>query len=407
MFCKQAKSRLLHILLMMLAHGSACTSTPAPSALSHGFYPLSVPKEVPSIFQVQAISDDGRVIALTFDVPGDSSFVLWRPGMGTQTVVPPTGFYDLRGLAISGDGTVVGGSFQSYPDGNRSKVFLWNADAGFRTLDLPLPPMVSQAFMGDLSYDGSVVVGGISVNSVNSGFRWTESGGMIAFGNLGTGGPDFAPASGAGPVSGDGQVVAGTTTTSEWPGRHPATWTEANGWEVPTPIPGSWSGQVNSINYDGSIMVGTTSMDNGGPSIATIYQDGGGVVILPGLDGVANHGTSGLSGDGSLIGGFALESFSGESSYEAIVWKKVNGEYQIEYLESFLQQHGISYDGWQDLTIDWISPDGSRIAGTALDENNRRRPYLAVLSVPEPPAMLLMGCLIAGLFARSRYRSGR
>lgn len=391
---------------MMWFCGSVCCCAPAASVLSHGFYPLSVPKEVAPLDEIRAISDDGSVFAWTIGGIDNTGFSLWRPGGSLETISAPPEFHRLRVHAISGDGKVVGGRYHTDTTGGFRKIFLWEADKGFRTLDLPIPARSSEADLGDLSYDGSVVVGVITVNSVNSGFRWTESGGMIAFGNLGTGGPDFGPASGASLVSGDGRVAAGSTTTSEWPGYHPATWTSPEGWQVPTPIPDSWGGQVNSINYDGSIMVGGTFMDTGGPTFATLFQNGGSVVILPELDGYANHAATGLSDDGSLIGGWALESFYGEYPDEAIVWTKVDGDYQLEYLESFLQQHGIRHDGWQELSIDWVSSDGSRIAGTALDEHGRRRPYLAVLSVPEPPAILLMGCLIAGLVASGRYRSG-
>jgi probable HAF family extracellular repeat protein len=139
--------------------------------------------------------------------------------------------------ALSGDGKMIlGRSYSGYP-------LLWGRPGG----TIPLTGMTE---LTEMSYDGSVVVGGAK--------WWTEATGAQYFGPEPT--PEFTYA--ADSISADGTVIAGTMTTNGV--REAFLWTEAGGFLGLGDLPGGVvDSYVTHVSSDGSTAIGMTSTDRG------------------------------------------------------------------------------------------------------------------------------------------------
>jgi len=174
--------------------------------------------------QARAVSADSSVVVghsshVTYDIEGPVISAVeafsWteRDGMVGLGYLP--GGQDGRSVAsaVSADGSVIVGSSSSSAALGHSEAFRWTRTGGMVGLgDLPGQPLLwpFESEAGDVSADGSVVVGrGISASGWEA-FRWTESGGMVGLGQLPRTG--FSSYSWANAVSADGSVVVGEST---------------------------------------------------------------------------------------------------------------------------------------------------------------------------------------------------
>ncbi|HUU82548.1 MAG TPA: PEP-CTERM sorting domain-containing protein [Phycisphaerae bacterium] len=178
---------------------------------------------------------------------------------------------------------------------------------------------------GDISADGTTVVGRSTGVNGSEAFRWTAAGGMVGIGDLPGG--DFW--SGARAVSADGSVVAGSSDSSQSSASCDAC-TEAFRWTGEGGIEGLgdfWGGdfasQATGISGDGSFVVGRGDPDEIGPHVLAFgwtRQDGlFQLGDLPGgrIDSIANA----VSSDGSTVVGWA----ESDDGTEAFRWTAQEG----------------------------------------------------------------------------------
>jgi hypothetical protein len=79
-----------------------------------------------------------------------------------------------------------------------------------------------------------------------------------------------------------------------------------------------------------------------------------------------------------------------EAPARAVLWN--NEGKALDVREMLINQFGLAaeLDGWRLTNASHISDDGTVIAGRGLDPNGRLSSWVAVLSIPEPPASVLI-----------------
>jgi probable HAF family extracellular repeat protein len=166
------------------------------------------------------VSYDGAVVVgigrIAQGTPPDAAF-RWEDGNMLQLPTIPGGLPTSYAVAVSGDGSIVGGT--SLIGGGSMRATRWVGGEG---VSLGVPPGMSSSRTNDLSTDGSVVVGS-AFGPGTRGFIWYEGEGFTLLEHL----PGGIPYSEAWCVSGDGQVVAGTTISAS--GSEVFLWTRAGG----------------------------------------------------------------------------------------------------------------------------------------------------------------------------------
>lgn len=152
---------------------------------------------------------------------------------------------------VSGDGSVIAGSIGPGVD---APIFHWTEDSGL--VDIGKLGAGSSLALGDLSADGSVIVG---TADSSMAFRWTADTGIAALGVL----PGMERSSGLA-VSADGGVVFGASGTDA--GNVLFRWTaktgiEALDWGCEIPQGGRLA--PGSVGHDGSTLVGACTSEQG------------------------------------------------------------------------------------------------------------------------------------------------
>jgi probable HAF family extracellular repeat protein len=215
---------------------------------------------------------------------------------------------------IADDGTVVGLSSDNAGTMGITNAYVWTAAAGMSALSTLRPQTYSRA--NAISSDGHVIVGW---NDQDNGGRtavvWQD---RVPF--------DVADADGnlvgeASAVSSNGVYVVGGSYTDSKGNSGSWRWSAATGVQmIPT------MGFAFGVSDDGKTVVGSNGFFDDPPRAAMIWHEGSGTVALvdwlsaqgvsipdgwdPGLAG----GFGGISGDGSLMGGWTFGA-SGTQSY--------------------------------------------------------------------------------------------
>jgi probable HAF family extracellular repeat protein len=151
------------------------------------------------------VSAHGEVVV---GVAGGTAF-RWTQAGGLQDINPAPGVPS-DADAISGDGTVIVGEYQT--SGGPYHAFRWTASTGLVDLGTLGGPG-SRALA--VSHDGSVIVGTSFLNQLttsNHAFRWTAKTGMQDLNKLVSGSLELTFATG---VSADGTVIAGHGRTNK------------------------------------------------------------------------------------------------------------------------------------------------------------------------------------------------
>jgi probable HAF family extracellular repeat protein len=403
-----SKDTGLFVLGLFAAWLTDCAVDGSPLAVaptSVGFYALESSHPYDLLATANTFSDDGRVVAGHARSGFNTTQFIWRPYYDLRVSSPLLGYTNLRASAVSGDGSSIAGTMVTDVLSNReSYVYRWSEAAGYESLGKLSLVRGSKVQVGGANKDGSVVVGWGDTPEGQQAFRWTRESGMVPLGTLGTSSSHYEPSSKGTSVSTDGRVVAGSTSRIGTSNTLAAFWTPESGWNVPTPLPGTSVSEFTFVSSDGEMMVGTTQA--GGLFHGILYDGDGAVQMLPQLPGYRSMSALCASDDGSLIGGWALEELELGFTSETVLWVRGGDRYQVQHLEDLLKIRKISHSGWRDLTLAWISPDGSMLGGNAFDERGFRRPYLIVLSVPEPSAVFLLFGLI-GIAITHRAAKGR
>lgn len=305
---------------------------------------------------------------------------------------------------VSADGSVIVGAGWS---ASGPEAFRWVDGGGMSSLgDLPGGRFSSQA--NGVSADGSIVVGTTDVTSGSEAFRWTVSDGMVGMGfpPFVTGGSDFF-STGLG-VSADGLVVVGGGNDVSTNGGLAYRWTEATGMVTLGILPNdahSPSSVAFATSADGSVVVGASTSDTGGPpgNEAFRWTENEGMVglgfILDMTYGAPSTATA-VSADGSVVVGYS--DFS--AGDQAFLWTAGDG---IRLLRDILAADlGLDLTGWTLESATGISDDGLTIVGTGINPNGDTEAFIATL--PEPGALTVMVLGVPALLRRrSKVWTGR
>jgi len=250
---------------------------------------------------------------------------------------PSLGIFERAALGVSGDGSVVVGTFGG-------QAFRWTAATGMVGLDtLPTPVGGASSTARAINADGSVIVGGTSSAIGDQPFRHTIAGGMLGLG---------FPGDGAFAVSADGSVLAGTHRgMSDLP--EAFRWTAAGG-AVPLGFidpNDSVRSDAFAISGDGNVVVGGGETFSTGDVEAFRWTAAGGLVPLGDLPGgIVRSSARGASFDGSVIVGRGRSA----SGTEAFRWTAATGMVPLGDLPG----------GGFTSSANAVTPDGTVLVGS-------------------------------------------
>lgn len=281
------------------------------------------------------VSSAGDVAVGFSDSSDGERAIRWTDAAGLQDLGVLAGDVRSRARAVSGDGRVVVGESANT---SASRAFRWTESEGMTPI-----PSLPGATAYSVNHDGTVIVG----TSSTGAFRWVDGGGVQSLGTLGVG---IASALG---VSADGSTVVGNYSRSDGTGRA-FKWTSATSMVDLGALPGGRHSTANSVNADGSMVVG--------------YGDNG-------VDGMGN---------------------------QALLWTSSAG---LVNLNAFLPTIGVDLTGWH-LSIAWaVSADGSAITGIGTF-NGQERGWV-VRGVPMPSSIMLGMMAVTPLARRRRCNATR
>ena len=311
---------------------------------------------------VTDVSADGSVVVGLG--PSPQGAFIWR----WQDDPAPT-YIGEDAYAVSDDGTVVAGTMLD-PVLGVDVAARWTAATGWQSIGY-LPnalncPSKSNSF--DMSADGSTIVG-LSWDGCNGrGFRWTEATGMQELMAIETSGNR------ASTISADGQVIAGFTKGAVTT-RTPAFWSADTTGAV---IDANFGGEVNGLNSDGSLSVGTLFFAGDDYYSAFLRTSSGTITKLGTLNPGEMAGRAvDVAEDGATIAGYDYDSFI----RQGWVWTADEG---IVSLNDRLDTLGVS--GVKPiLTCEALSDDGRVVVGTALITQGETVGFIATLSSTEDP----------------------
>ena len=278
-----------------IAFGASLLALGAAPAAADTFEGLAALPGYTGTGRAFGISGDGGIVVGYADQPSlHPEAFRWTVTGGMASLGLPG---DSKANGISSDGSTIVGS------SNGGHAFRWTDGGGFEDLG------AGEAF--DVNADGSVVVG------VTSGgaFRWTQGGGMVALGGLS--GANSSQAKG---VSDDGEIVVGVSNFSgggpgPFGGSHQEAfrWTQTSGFVALGDLAGGNSNSdAYDISGDGEVIVGTAK-NASSQWEAFRWTESGGMVGL----GLANSYAYATNENGAVI--------VGKASNHAMVWTQADG----------------------------------------------------------------------------------
>jgi uncharacterized membrane protein len=331
--------------------------------------------EVLGSFFPAGVSDDGNVVAGTGTDPASGApgqvIRRWTPAGGLQTAGFAPGSEHTSAHAISGDGsTILGVDYNA-------RMLVWTAAGGIQY------PPGTEGFPGDVSRDGSVLTGGF----VGAGpFRWTAAGGATALPTP----PGWDNGSGHA-LSADGSVVAGTLFNP--PGQRRAfRWTAAGGTALLDQPAGIVGSDANAISADGSTVVGW-AYDATDVHRPFRWTAASGFQLLSAF--AAGEATD-ATADGSVVIG---NGGAGPDIGGTFVADAAHGVRDLK--SALLQDYGLDLPGWQLLSADAITPDGTVIIGRGSHPQFGENVAWRVV-VPEPATGLALVAMLTPMALRRR-----
>jgi probable HAF family extracellular repeat protein len=327
-----------------------------------------------------AVSADGSTVV-------GSGPTRWTVGAnGVQTLPPPPGKQGGAATAVNADGSVVVGSANA--NGQGSEAFEWTDDFGYEYLGRLGPdstPIQGSGALG-VSADGSVVVGTSELPSAplqgrgeQRAFRWTPASGMQSLGVLPTG--TYSRAYG---VSADGTVIVGTSTINSGNGSEAFRWTAQGGMQGLGDLAGGIvASEGYAISRDGNTVVGMGYDGVQGRAVRWTQQTG--MVSLGQLPGGTGWAQAlAVNGDGSVIVGTASDPFDefGRAGTDraAFIWDAAHG---MRRLQTVLEtEYGLDLSRWDLGSAVGISADGRVITGKNVGGDYGITSWVAVLGTP-------------------------
>ncbi|MCE9618561.1 MAG: hypothetical protein K8R92_01465 [Planctomycetes bacterium] len=326
----------------------------------------------------------------------------------------PNDATDSGANAVNNDGTVVVGVMARRVQPTQMvevRAFRWTNDDGVESLGA----LASPTFPGDVSSDGSTVVGQAifgdllhenqqqGSESGSHAFRWTDFTGIE---DLGMAPGEFDAR--AEFANGDGSVVVGTTRSRDestgrrstqafrWSGEgldHLGTLSGDTDSYIASethPGPDDESGGGRCVSEDGSVVVGTS--ENRDPqtgeligSRAFLWWDGEGMYNLGALDEGQNSYAQAVSGDGStVVGGSAGPDENEHFIHRAFRWTDEDGMQNLGTLP-----------GTENAVAFFTSVDGSVVVGSCFntDPNSGDRKEFQAFRWTDGDGMVSLGTL--------------
>lgn len=307
------------------------------------------------------------VIAVSIFISGPTTIAVEPSFQGLGFLLPDWPLSNA--IAVSADGSVVAG-YSQIGDGYY-EAFRWTESGGMVGIG-DLPGGRFQSTAGDITADGSVIVGQSESTIHREAFRWMQAGGMVGLGDL----PGGALDSCANGVSDDGSVVVGSGRSG--PGYEAFRWTQTSGIVGLGDLPGGsfWS-VANAVSGDGSVVVGRGSSSSGAEAFRWTESDG--IVSLGGgeakditADGTVVVGTNYGVGAFRWTESGGMESLEGLSSATAVsgdgsvvvgsaLWTESRGAVLIKDLLE--NEFGLDLTGWALHSAYGISEDGTTVVG--------------------------------------------
>jgi probable HAF family extracellular repeat protein len=329
------------------------------------------------------VSADGKVAAGASVSAQGTEAISWTAtgglvGLGLMPSGRQTWAY-----GISPDGSSIVGHTDPVEE-----AFLWTQSQGYVMLGY-LSSGHTYSCARAVSNSGSVVVGESGPIKLTIGleaFRWTQATGMVSLGSLGGGN------STAGDVSADGTVIVGQGLSSS--GYEAYRWTQATGMLGLGDLPGgAFYSTAYGVSDDGKIVVGYGTSTLGQEAFR--WAAAGGMVGLGDLAGGAFESTAmDVSADGSVIVGYGTSA----SGKEAFVWDAAHGMRSLKGI--LVSEYGLDLTGWTLIDAWGVSADGKTIAGYGRDPAGNIEGWVA--TTPEPATLSLLA--VGGLMALRRHR---
>jgi uncharacterized membrane protein len=278
----------------------------------------------------------------------------WTAAGGVELLPVPLGSTGGAARAVSADGSVAVGVTYAPEVAPR-----WGP-SGVEVLSL-----ASSAAYG-VSADASVVVGVSKSRPV----RWDVGGGEVPLPGTTGGG-----ALGATP---DGSQIVGWAWVS--PGFEAVEWT-GGGMTVLANLGGGSA--ARAIASDGRTIVGRVApFGSGAKHLAALWR-GGDLTTLGTIPGTYQSDAWDVSGDGSIVVGFAgVSLFQGK---RAVIWDESSGMRDIK--QELEDVHGLDLGEWNLEVATGISRDGTIIVGNGNPSVGRIGSWIAVL--PRPPEPII------------------
>jgi probable HAF family extracellular repeat protein len=312
-----------------------------------------------------AVSADGRVVAgSSRSRAGLPQAFRWTIAEGARPlgVLPNGSFTTAAAMSASGD-VIVGNADGGVSGGLH--VFRWTSQEGLRQLDeLPNATLcVGSAVSGD----GSVIAGTCLAPS-NIAFRWSAATGPIALARLG---PGSSAASTASAISQDGTHIGGSG--------HPVLtgaviWDASNTPLVLGALAGDSHGAITALSRDGSVAAGA-SVNAAGQDRGFRWTSAGAIAALATVDAFSSTTTTGISGDGRRIVGWASPASGGPDV--AVLWDESG---QLRPVADLLSPDArAATAGWSLTRARAISSDGRVIVGEGIDPDGAGRGWIVTL----------------------------
>lgn len=309
------------------------------------------------------VSADGKVVVgadgyIGFD--GDGAFYFGANSLAGFRWTATGGMRTLGGsglvfnTAVSGDGSFWVGSVinddtaTAFRDTSNDSINLGHLGTGTRS------------FATGISADGSVVVGGSSINTETGAvhaFRWTEAGGMVDLSTLSGSSGQYSRAYG---VSGDGTVVVGISGSSS--GDRAFRWTQTAGMSSLGTLNGYGASAANAASYDGSVIVGTAfTQGEGGDNPSQAFRWTNNVMTGLGyLTGGDRSGANAVSADGKVVVGWSRTTTNAMST-NAFRWTQPTG---MQKVTDWLSANNVTVTpGWTLLDATGVSATGKVVVG--------------------------------------------
>lgn len=340
-------------------------------------------------------------------------------------VLPPAGADTVRLNGISGDGSIASGfTIGGFPT---NRPVRWTLATG--ALNLGLPPGATEAFLIDISRDGTTAAGTMQVGGLPRAFKWTAGSGFEAL-PLGT-----ATSSSASAVNADGSVIAGTLDAAgtfpacRWvggvlqpigfdpltnyanpygisddgnviagdSGSAPFRWTPLGGFEM-LPIPTAqtpgivyFGATASGVSADGTILGGIitgityTAPVGSQPFLPWRFTDADGST-LQSSDNDQPVVVRGISADGRVM--YGSSRFDGLLPVRAALW---SGSAPAARLDEQLAALGADLTGWEFESVEDVAIDGTTLIGWGRRFGVQRAfvvtglPCLTLISIAQQP----------------------